>query len=185
MCIHFWNTNLRLHLWRVCGLDLCDVWLLMKLHWKDVDFCFEVSAYEMKGMNNVWNGAAFPSDWTWPHSESVFHVFTVSPQSQWDQNQEGSGPAAEPHQVLPRTVQVRQKSCREMGSVAYILIKLTCFLFSFFQDGLKAVDNLKPSIEKLATDLHTVRKTSTLSPSFFRLSPFPLFSDHLHVGLAK
>uniref|UniRef100_A0A8C5N5A1 ArfGAP with SH3 domain, ankyrin repeat and PH domain 2a n=1 Tax=Gouania willdenowi TaxID=441366 RepID=A0A8C5N5A1_GOUWI len=30
--------------------------------------------------------------------------------------------------------------------------------FSFFQDGLKAVDNLKPSIEKLATDLHTIKQ---------------------------
>uniref|UniRef100_A0A3B4H2R5 ArfGAP with SH3 domain, ankyrin repeat and PH domain 2 n=1 Tax=Pundamilia nyererei TaxID=303518 RepID=A0A3B4H2R5_9CICH len=28
----------------------------------------------------------------------------------------------------------------------------------FFQDGLKAVDNLKPSIEKLATDLHTIKQ---------------------------
>lgn len=28
---------------------------------------------------------------------------------------------------------------------------------SFFQDGLKAVENLKPSIETLSTDLHTVR----------------------------
>ena len=44
-----------------------------------------------------------------------------------------------------------------------------CFLFSFFQDGLKAVDNLKPSIEKLATDLHTVRKPAAL---LFILSPF-------------
>ena len=35
-------------------------------------------------------------------------MFTVSPQSKRDQNQEGSRPAAEPHQVLPRTVQVRQ-----------------------------------------------------------------------------
>ncbi len=31
------------------------------------------------------------------------------------------------------------------------------FCCSFFQDGLKAVENLKPSIEKLATDLHSVR----------------------------
>lgn len=41
-------------------------------------------------------------------------------------------------------------------------VTFMCFLFSFFQDGLKAVDNLKPSIEKLATDLHTVRKTAAL-----------------------
>ncbi len=34
------------------------------------------------------------------------------------------------------------------------------FCCSFFQDGLKAVDNLKPSIEKLATDLHSVRDYS-------------------------
>lgn len=27
---------------------------------------------------------------------------------------------------------------------------------SFFQDGLKAVESLKPSIETLSTDLHTV-----------------------------
>lgn len=32
---------------------------------------------------------------------------TVSAQSQRDQNKEGGGPAAEPHQILPRTVQVR------------------------------------------------------------------------------
>lgn len=42
----------------------------------------------------------------------------------------------------------------------------TCILLSFFQDGLKAVDNLKPSIEKLATDLHTVRKTAAVVSSF-------------------
>lgn len=36
------------------------------------------------------------------------------------------------------------------------------FCYSFFQDGLKAVDNLKPSIEKLATDLHSVRDSSFL-----------------------
>lgn len=57
---------------------------------------------------------------------------------------------------------------------------MTCFLFSFFQDGLKAVDNLKPSIEKLATDLHTVRTISssvffTSSPSYFY---FPLWLTH-------
>ncbi len=34
------------------------------------------------------------------------------------------------------------------------------FCCSFFQDGLKAVENLKPSIEKLATDLHSVRDSS-------------------------
>lgn len=28
---------------------------------------------------------------------------------------------------------------------------------SFFQDGLKAVENLKPSVEKLLTDLTAVR----------------------------
>lgn len=39
---------------------------------------------------------------------------------------------------------------------------MSLFLSSFFQDGLKAVDNLKPSIEKLATDLHTVRRTQHL-----------------------
>lgn len=33
-------------------------------------------------------------------------MFAVSAQSQRDQNQEGSGPAAEPHQVLPCAVQV-------------------------------------------------------------------------------
>lgn len=48
-------------------------------------------------------------------------------------------------------------------------VSFACFLFSFFQDGLKAVDNLKPSIEKLATDLHTVRKPAAL---LFIFSPF-------------
>lgn len=30
------------------------------------------------------------------------------------------------------------------------------FFLSFFQDGLKAVESLKPSIETLSTDLYTV-----------------------------
>lgn len=52
-------------------------------------------------------------------------------------------------------------------------------LFSFFQDGLKAVENLKPSIEKLATDLHTVREqhtfvTTASSDTFFTLLLFLL-----------
>uniref|UniRef100_A0A8C6WR68 ArfGAP with SH3 domain, ankyrin repeat and PH domain 2a n=1 Tax=Neogobius melanostomus TaxID=47308 RepID=A0A8C6WR68_9GOBI len=38
-----------------------------------------------------------------------------------------------------------------------LLQNLIKHFFHFFQDGLKAVDNLKPSIEKLATDLHTVQ----------------------------
>lgn len=52
-----------------------------------------------------------------------------------------------------------------------LIFKCTRFLFSFFQDGLKAVDNLKPSIEKLATDLHTVRKSAAPVSSFLSLIP--------------
>lgn len=42
---------------------------------------------------------------------------------------------------------------------------LWCFSFppSFFQDGLKAVENLKPSIETLSTDLHTVSSSPATS----------------------
>lgn len=44
-------------------------------------------------------------------SKSILTFFAVSAQSQRDQNQEGSGPVAEPHQVLPCTVQVRHTPC--------------------------------------------------------------------------
>lgn len=100
----------------------------------------------------------------WPQ---LINPSTVSPQSQWDQSQERGGPAAEPYQVLPRTVQVRPDFFFSYFFFAQTLMKpvtTTCFLLfllsSFFQDGLKAVDNLKPSIEKLATDLHTVSRSA-------------------------
>ncbi|XP_034015257.1 arf-GAP with SH3 domain, ANK repeat and PH domain-containing protein 2a isoform X2 [Thalassophryne amazonica] len=38
------------------------------------------------------------------------------------------------------------------------LIKYFHAQCNFFQDGLKAVDNLKPSMEKLSTDLHTIKQ---------------------------
>jgi len=37
-----------------------------------------------------------------------------------------------------------------------ILTSYLIFLHSFFQDGIKVVDNLKPFMEKLATDLTAV-----------------------------
>lgn len=60
-------------------------------------------------------------------------------------------------------------------------VTFTCSLFSFFQDGLKAVDNLKPSIEKLATDLHTVRKTAALVGLFF----FPSLDSDISIAYAS
>uniref|UniRef100_A0A8C9TF15 ArfGAP with SH3 domain, ankyrin repeat and PH domain 2a n=1 Tax=Scleropages formosus TaxID=113540 RepID=A0A8C9TF15_SCLFO len=50
------------------------------------------------------------------------------------------------------------------------LIKYFHAQCNFFQDGLKAVDNLKPSIEKLSTDLHTVHLTLLLKDSQVRQS---------------
>lgn len=55
----------------------------------------------------------------------------------------------------------------------------SCASCSFFQDGLKAVDNLKPSIEKLATDLHTVRKP-VFFVLFFLTLTFPSRMHHLN-----
>lgn len=64
-------------------------------------------------------------------------------------------------------------------------INLCASPFSFFQDGLKAVDNLKPSIEKLATDLHTVRTTTTSFFFLFSLSDFPLWPTHVFAQIKQ
>lgn len=139
----------------------------------------------------------FTCDWTSPKRMYLYFTLTVSTQSERDQNEERGGPAAEPHQILPRTVQVRRAHTHTHVYLLYIF-SLFCLLpvhthkhthswwvtccvwesywcsslFSFFQDGLKAVDNLKPSIEKLATDLHTVRAPAPFSLFF---SPPPFF----------
>lgn len=42
----------------------------------------------------------------------------------------------------------------------FLLTSNTLSFVSFFQDGLKAVENLKPSVEKLAADLTTVSSQS-------------------------
>lgn len=41
----------------------------------------------------------------------------------------------------------------------------TCFMSSFFQDGLKVVENFKPAMEKLSTDLTVVSYLYHLVPS--------------------
>lgn len=46
-------------------------------------------------------------------------------------------------------------------------------VFSFFQDGLKAVEAMKPSVEKLATDLTAVRSSAKMCPSLM-LADVPL-----------
>lgn len=69
-----------------------------------------------------------------------------------------------------------------------------CYLFvkwhvvlcrSFFQDGLKAVDNLKPSIEKLATDLHSVRDSSGLKLTPLMSSSFLISASCFHCCLCS
>lgn len=53
---------------------------------------------------------------------------------------------------------------------SYTMTHNLCLFFppSFFQDGLKAVESLKPSIETLSTDLHTVSSLPLYGVSLFR-----------------
>ena len=54
---------------------------------------------------------------------------TVSDQSQWDKDEEGRGPAAEPHQVLPCSVQVRAGTQQELYSSMFYFENSLNFLF--------------------------------------------------------